>query len=66
MKDKIVIIREAMYDMFPQMYNFCVLNYSQDKEKAEGTFLINLLTGKTKKVYAKINKDNLEIKEVKE
>ena len=63
--EEIVKIREAIWNMFPNMWGFDINYYKRDNNGAEGQFTINMMSGHIKVLNIKYNKekDTLEIKE---
>ncbi len=60
-------IRETVYGLHPQTYNFETINLKNDKDILQGVFLIHLMTGQTKRIniHFDYKTDKLEISEVK-
>ena len=62
--DKIVQIREALYDFMPNMWGFSIIEYKWDGKTSHGIFQVNLMSGHNKRIEVKAEGDKLEIKEL--
>jgi len=62
----IIKIREALWELFPNMWGFNIVWLKSRKDYTEGVFTVNLMSGHIKKLEVRYeNKtNNLEIKEL--